>query len=222
MRDSKPAHPGYDHTTRGTAIFVGLMFLTATMTFAVGNALVLEALTPQREAPDTSQLALGVLLQAGCAVAVTAIGAALLRVLGRFHRRLAFAHFAVRALEGLVIVAMGAFMLTTKTLINYEPIIYAFTGVAGLIFTAVLLRTGLVPSWLARLGLLGYAAILAVPAAEALNIASLDTFPGVLLYVPGGLFELFLPILLIARGFRRPSERTAYAADEPDRALAVA
>jgi hypothetical protein len=192
----------YDPDTRRTAIFVGLMFLTATATFLAGHRLLLSALAPPDASGNTTQLAAGVVLHVICAVAGAAIGGALVSILAGFDRRLVYGYFAFRSLEGLVIVAAGAYMLATKTLINYEPIIYVFTGVAGLMFTTVLLRTDLVPTWLARLGFVGYVAILAVLPIELAGVASLDSMPGALLYVPGGLFELFLPILLIARGFR--------------------
>lgn len=201
----------YDSTTRRVAIFIGLMFLTATATFMAGDALVVDALG---SAVDSGQLTLGVALQAIDAVAVAAIGAAFVGVLGRFHRGLAYGHFAVRVLECLVILGIGVYMLVQHSLVNYEPIIYVFTGTAGLMFTTVLLRSGLVATWLARIGVIGYIAILAALPIELLNVASLDSFPGMLLYVPGGLFELFLPIVLIARGFRRTDALTVDAVGE--------
>lgn len=220
---SRTAHTTvYDNANHKTAIFVGLMFLTATGTFATGDALILDAFAATGGSVDTGQLTLGIALHAICAVAGAAIGAALLKVLGRFHRSLAYGYFTLRTLEGVVILGAGAYMLATTSLVNYEPVIYVFTGIAGLVFTYVLLRTGLVPSWLARLGLIGYLAILAVLPTEMLGIASLDTFPGMLLYLPGGLFELFLPILLIARGFRRTETLDLHVADEPQPALAHA
>lgn len=159
-------------------------------------------------------------MQAVCAVAVVGIGAGLRRVLAAYHRGLAFGQFAVRILEGVVIVAIGAYMLATANAVAYEPIIYLFTGTAGLMFTTVLARTRLIPAWLAWLGVSGYIAILAVLPVELFGIASLGTFPGMLLYVPGGLFELLLPILLIARGFRRRAPATPIHVDEPQPALA--
>lgn len=176
------------------------MFLTATATFTTGDALVLDALDGSG---DPGRLTLGVAFQAINALAVAAIGAGFVRVLRPFHRRLASGHFVVRVLECLVILGIGASMVAEQRLLDYEPVIYLFTGTAGLMLTYVLLRSGVVNTWLARLGVVGYIAILAALPVETLDIASLDTFPGMLLYVPGGLFELFLPIVLIARGFRR-------------------
>lgn len=212
----------YDPGSRKTAITVGLLFLSATLTFAIGDAIVLDALLPSRRSVDSTLLAAGVGLQAVCALAVTGLGVALLRPLARFHRALAYGHLAFRALEGVVILAIGAYMLVTTQLVNYERVIYVFTGVAGLMFTLVLLRSGLVPGWLARLGVVGYIAILAVLPIELLGIASLNSLPGMLLYVPGGLFELLLPILLITRGFRRVETPTEPHIDDPEPAHAPA
>lgn len=209
----------YDPETRRTAIFVGWMFLTATATFLAGHQLLLSALAPPNASGNVSHLALGVALHAACAVAGAAIGGALVKVLVGFDRRLAYGYFAFRSLEGVIIVAAGAYMLATQTLVNYEPVIYVFTGIAGLMFTTVLLRTGLAPTWLSRLGFVGYIAILAVLPVELAGIASLDALPGALLYVPGGLFELFLPILLIARGFHRVDRSPESARDQQDSGL---
>jgi hypothetical protein len=43
-----------------------------------------------------------------------------------------------------------------------------------------------------------------------------------LLYVPGALFVLFLPIVLVARGFRRADAPTVHAAGERTPARAAA
>lgn len=197
-----PARAIYDESSRRTAIFIGLMFLIATVTFLAGDALVVDALGSSGSTVHTGQLTLGVALQAVDALAVAAIGAAFVGVLARFNRKLAYGHFAFRVVESLVILGIGAYMLIQESLVNYEPIIYVFTGIAGLMFTTVLLQSGLVATWLARLGIVGYLAILAALPIDLLNLASLDALPGMLLYVPGGLFEVFLPILLITRGFR--------------------
>ncbi|MBW3606035.1 MAG: DUF4386 family protein, partial [Actinobacteria bacterium] len=72
-----------------------------------------------------------------------------------------------------------------------------------MMLSCLLYKAQLVPTWLSWLGIVGYIAIVAAIPTTLLNIATLDSGVGMLLYVPGGLFELLLPILLIARGFRR-------------------
>ncbi len=193
----------YDPNTRTTAITVGLLFLAATATFLVGDRLIQNAFATSG-AVDTGQLAVGVVFITACAVAGAGIGAAMLKVLGPIQRRLAYGYLTFRVLEGVAIIALGAYMLATGNLVNYEPAIYVFTGIAGLMLSYLLYQAKLVPTSLAQLGLVGYIAILLAVPSDVLNIATLDTPAGMLFYVPGSLFEFVLPLLLIARGFRHP------------------
>lgn len=206
-----PPTPSPSHAngpTRRAAVVIALLFLGATATFLAGDVLVVGAL----EGPviDTDALRLGIALQAVNAFAVAGLGVAFLRVLPDSARRLAGGHLALRIVEAVVIIGIGGSMLATETLVDYEPVIYVFTGTAGLLLTAALARTTLVERWLVRLGAVGYVAILAALPLQLLTPIALDTFPGLLLYVPGGMFELVLPVLLLARGLRRQDP------DQPD------
>lgn len=186
--------------TRRAAVTIALLFLAATATFLAGDALVLAAFDgPVVEARG---LRVGVAFQAVNAVAIVGLGVAFLRVVPDSARGLARGHLTLRIVEALVIVGIGASMVTTETLVDYEPVIYVFTGAAGLLLTAALARTRLVERGLVHLGTVGYVAILAALPLQLLTSTSLATFPGLLLYVPGGLFEFLLPVLLLARGFR--------------------
>jgi len=67
----------------------------------------------------------------------------------------------------------------------------------GAFFMAALLfRTGLVPRWLAALGMVGYATHMAGSAAEILGVPI-----GLALLIPGAIFELALPAWLLTKGF---------------------
>jgi len=67
----------------------------------------------------------------------------------------------------------------------------------GAFFLAALLfRTGLVPRWLAALGLIGYATHMAGSAAEIFGVPI-----GLVLLIPGAIFELALPAWLLTKGF---------------------
>jgi MFS family permease len=192
---------GYDPTSRKAAIVAGLLFLTATVTFMLGDSLIMGFFAGPT---STSTLTVGVALQAVCAIAGAGIGLALLGVLSRHSQALARGYLAFRSLEGVAILAIGGYILATTSLVaHYEILIYGFTGTAGLMLSYILHRARLVPSWLSWLGLGGYIAILLAIPSTLLDVATLDSGPGMLLYVPGGLFELLLPILLITRGFRR-------------------
>lgn len=201
----------YDPKTRGIAVLIGLMFLAATLTFMSGDRLITSAFEPGVSVVQPSPLTLGVVLIAACGVAVATIGIALFRVLRRFHRGLAWAQLAFRLLEWATIWGVGAYMLGTHAPARYEIATYAFTGTAGLIATYALGRYGLIPDWLARIGIIGYVAIALTVPSELLDIVSLESAAGMLLYLPGAIFELILPILLIARGFRHGAGDTARA-----------
>jgi hypothetical protein len=127
---------------------------------------------------------------------------ALFQVLRGFDSGLAWGQMAFRLLEWATIWSVGGYMLATHEPLRYEVATYAFTGTAGLIATYALGRHGLIPGWLARLGIIGYVAIAATVPSELLDIVSLDSPVGMFLYLPGAAFELILPVLLITRGFR--------------------
>lgn len=194
---------GRSGATRRAGVVIALLFLGATATFLAGDAIVVRAL--DSPVVNTGALRLGVALQAFNALAVAGIGIGFQRVLPVGVRRLALGHLVLRLVEAAVIIGLGAWMITTESLIDYEPVIYVFTGSAGLLLTAALARTGLVERPLVCLGTAGYAAILSALPLQLFTSASLDSLPGLLLYVPGALFELLLPLLLLARGFRKPS-----------------
>ena len=192
----------YDQSTRGLAILIGVMFLVATLTFLVGDALITAAFDASGPTVEASDLAVGAILISIDAVAVAVIGVAVYRVLRSLQPGLALGYLILRILEGLAILVVVGYMVATIELINYEAAIYVFTGVGGLMLAIALDRAGLIASWLAWLGIVGYVAITLAAPMDFLGAVSLDSPPGMLFYLPGALFELILPILLIVKGFR--------------------
>src|SRR5688572_9276377 len=82
-----------------------------------------------------------------------------------------------------------------------------FVGLAGLLLCSVFYRARLVPRLVAAWGLAGYAIHLGGAVLELLGF-NLGLIP----VLPGGLWELFIGVWLIARGFSAPTvplERTA-------------
>ena len=211
---------------RRTAVLVGALFLIATATFFVSNALITPILGSQNylaAVADHSQLmAAAALIALIDGVAVVGIAAALYPILKRQHPALAFGYGGMRIAElGAVTVfvlsplllvtlsttaANGADSQTLGTLLVALRhwtlmLIYVFSGIAGLMLGYMLLRTRLVPQWLSVLGLIGYAALLAGAVLNALSLIDMAAGTGVVWLVPGGLFELVLPIWLFVRGF---------------------
>lgn len=187
-------------TDRKTAILVGVLFLSSTAAFAFGSSLIATYFSGDGSA---NSLIIGILLQAYTGLAVAAIGIAMLPLLKQHHLQLARAYLALRVLECCAIVSIGAYMLATQQqLLHYDLIIYAFTATGGVIFSFLLYRSRLIPRILAGLGIVGYVMLLLGIPAALLGIADLNSVWGMIFFVPGGLFELILPLLLFVTGFQ--------------------
>ena len=92
-------------------------------------------------------------------------------------------------------------------------------GVGGLVLCRVLLRERLAPGFLAVYGLAGYVIFLVGAILEILghNV-------GVVLSIPGGLFQIAFGVLLIAKGFPawQSQDREGLGSGSPPAALAPA
>jgi hypothetical protein len=74
-------------------------------------------------------------------------------------------------------------------------------AVLGTILSLLLYRSRLVPRPIAILGLIGYPTLMLGGILAAFDLTDLTQGVGQLWLVPGGLFELILPIWLFAKGF---------------------
>jgi hypothetical protein len=212
---------------RGTAVLVGALFLISTATFIVSNALITPLLGSPNflaEVSTHSQLMIAATLIGLIeGVATVGIAIALYPILKWQHPALALGYAGMRIAElavaavgfglgGLLLVTLSATapngvnseMLGTL-LVALRPwtlmLVYVYTAIGGLMLSYMLLRIRLVPRGLSVLGLIGYAALLVASVLDMLGFIDLVAGPGLVWLVPGGLFELLLPIWLFARGF---------------------
>ena len=191
-------------STRGTAVFVGLLFLTATATFMLGSGMIGTFFVD--DSPNRTSLTMGVLLEIACGVAVVGIGLLMLPILRIFNKRLALGYVVFRGIECAAIIGGGMYMLfLLRQPWKYEMTVFLFTGLGGLIFSYLLYQSQLVPRLLSVLGIIGYAVLLAGVSLSMLGSVDTSAGAGMLVYLPGGLFELFLPIWLFVRGFNSPA-----------------
>lgn len=93
---------------------------------------------------------------------------------------------------------------TKQEFAHYDAFIYVFTTTAGLIVSYLLFVSGLIPRFLAKLGLLGYAVLAIGIPITLMGVIELDRGWGLIFVTPGGLFELIVPLLLIVKGFSIP------------------
>lgn len=213
-------------TNKRSARAVGILILTATITYIIGTGLIASVLkTPDyllAAYPNRIQIVLGVLLQFVDAAAVVGVGVLLFPVLRKQGEATALGYAATRILECAFLVVGGIATLSVIALsqdmmhAGAQYAIYSSTvgtllatgshtayliamstlGLGSLPFCLLLYRSGLIPRSLSVLGLVGYAALFV---GSLLELFGLDL--AMLHYIPGGLFELILPIWLILKGF---------------------
>ena len=187
-------------STRKIAVFVGVLFLTATVTFATGSGLIRSFFIDEN--PNKTSLIMGVLLEIACGVAVVGIGVLMFPILKVFNKKLALGYVVFRIIECAIIIGGGMYILfQLKLMWKYEMILFLFTGLGGLIFSYLLYQSQLVPRLLSVFGIIGYAMLSVGVLLDLLGYFYMNSDAGMLLYIPGGLFELFLPVWLFIKGF---------------------
>jgi hypothetical protein len=216
-------------STRKTAALVGLLFLTATVAFIVADTLNAGVLNQPDfltgAAAQTTTLATGALLLAG-QFGVVGIAVLLFPLLKRHGESLALAHVGFRVAElaaslfylavPLLAIQLGAGLrdgtvdasvstaLGALLQAHYSVailMIYLVTTAAGMCMATLLYRSRLIPRWLAVLGLVSYPTLLLGCVLDLYGVVDVTQGAGLVALVPGGIFELVLPIWLITRGF---------------------
>lgn len=218
---------------RRTAILVGVLFLVATGTFLVADGLIASVLDLPNylsSAPaHATALSAGALLAFVDGLAVVGIALLLYPLLKVHSQPLALGYVGFRVAElaaillylatPLLVIQIGGGLadgtvdasagqhLGAVFQAQYDVaivMIYLFTSVAGAILAVALHRSRLIPRPLADLGLVGYPVLLVGTVLHVFDLVDVTQGVGLLAVAPGGLFELILPIWLIARGFDRP------------------
>ena len=215
-------------SNRATARVVGVLVLGGYVTYGVGSATA----TGIASAPDylarvgtsAAFTASAVLMLVNSAL-VIGIGALMFPILRRHSQAVAVGYLATRLFEGVVLAVgvVGLLSLVTvsesytagggtgdPSLMTLGALVrsgnflaynvaMAGLGVGSMFFCSLLYRSNLVPRFLAAWGVAGYAIFTAGCLLELLGVAG----AGLVAVVPGGLFEVFFGIWLIAKGFNR-------------------
>lgn len=214
-------------STRRTAVLVGLLFLmaTATAAFLIADQLIVGA------AENATALTTAALLAFVDGLAVVGIAVLLYPLLKDHSEPLAHGYIGFRVAEFAAILFYMAIPLLMVTLgdgfangtvdesasphlsslflAQYDVaivMVYLFTSVAGLILAYLLFRTRLIPRWIAILGIIGYPVLLIGTVLDLFGVIDVTQGAGFVAVVPGGFFELILPIWLLAKGFAVPSK----------------
>ncbi|MDN5853292.1 MAG: DUF4386 domain-containing protein [Actinomycetia bacterium] len=220
-------------STRKRAIFVGLLFLNATAAFIVADILNSGVLSRPDflagASAESTSLATGALLLYG-QFGVVGIAVLLFPLLKRYGESGALAHVGFRVAElaaslfvlsvPLMAIELGAAVsdgsldasgsasLSALLQGQYSVavlLMYLTTAAAGMCMTLLLYRSRLIPRPLAVLGLITYPTFLAGSILDIFNVVDMTQGLGLVALVPGTVFELVMPIWLIAKGFSFPS-----------------
>ena len=219
-------------STRRTATIVGVLFLVQTLAFFTAEQLFTGVLKRPDYltgvSGDANALTLGALLAFVSGVAVVGIAVLMFPLLKRTSEPLALAYVGERVIElvlqvlfylaaPLLVIAIGSGLrdgtVDASAARSAGPVLkalhdvgivvlYLVTSVGGTIFAGLLYRSQLVPRWLAVIGLIGYPVLLGGCVLDMFGVTDVTQGAGLLAVLPGGLFELILPILLLVKGFR--------------------
>jgi hypothetical protein len=212
---------------RTTARTVGVIYLAGMVIGITGNTLILSVLSaPDRLsslAQNSMLLAIGAVLWLLTVAGDAAHGILMFPVLKQHNERIAIGYLAFRIIDATFIAIMGllilaqipigtlskqaeaseAFHLQGLSAVFMQTHLYAYNiamltlGIAGLLVCYALYKTNLLPRPLAVWGLAGYAVILCGSALELFGLDLLTIHA-----IPGGLWELFIGVWLIVKGFK--------------------
>lgn len=211
---------------RKTATVVGLVYLAGMLVGIPGNIMIQSVLG----APDplaaisanSMTVAIGAILWLLAVIGDAGHGVLMFPVLKQHSERMAIGYLAARIVDAIVIAIMVLFILIQIPLgseymkaaasdasylqalsaLFAQGQLYAYEigmsalGVSGLMLCYTLYKAKLLPSWLAVWGLIGYATILV-----GMLSAVMGSGLGDLSSIPGALWEVFIGVWLIVKGF---------------------
>ena len=218
-------------STRKTSVIVGLLFLTQTVAFIIAEQLINGVVTGPDfvtgAATHSSSLVAGGLLAAVSGVAVVTISVVLFPLFKGTSEPMALAYVCERVVE--LVLQILFFLIVPLMLIQISQdlragtleaslspslssplkglldvavvVLYLVTSVGGIILGVLLYRSRLVPRWLALLALVGYLMLFVGCVLDLFGATDVTQGVGLLAIAPGGVFELVLPIWLLAKGF---------------------
>jgi hypothetical protein len=214
------------HSYRTTARVVGVVYLAGFVVGIVGNTLIQSILgAPNHLATlsaNSTLLAIGALLWLTAVAGDAAHGVLMFPILKQHSERLAFGYLAARIVDAVFIAiwvlfvllqiplageylkaaAADASYLQALSTLSVQASQYAYDigmialGLAGLMLCYTLYRAKLVPRLVAVWGVVGYAIIFCGMVSEVMG-SGLGLFSS----IPGGLWEAFIGVWLIAKGF---------------------
>lgn len=213
-------------TSKITARMVGALFITATITYMIGSGLIGSIVDASDYLmfvyPNRTQVITGMLLELINSAAVVGIAVMLFPILKKHNETIALGYVGFRVIESAILI-VGAISLLLLITLSQEymkagapeasyfqtigtlaikghslafQLAMIVLGLGSLMFCYLLYQSKLIPRFISVLGLIGYASL-----STSALLEILGTNTGMILYLPGALFEIILPIWLIVKGF---------------------
>jgi hypothetical protein len=211
---------------RTTARIVGGVYLAGFVVGIAGNSLIQSILgTPNHLSTVSAHsmtLATGAVLWLMAAAGDVAHGVLIFPILKQHNGRIAIGYLAFRIVDAVFIAVMVLFILLQIPLgseylkaagaevhhlqalstVSVRASQYAYDiamstlGIAGVMLCYLFYKTKLIPRWIAVWGLVGYAIIVCGMVSEIMGSGL-----GLVSSIPGGLWEVFVGVWLIVKGF---------------------
>lgn len=231
-------------THKTIARIVGVMYLAGFVVGLGGEGLIQSNLSAPNYlsmiSANSMLLAIGALLWLIAVIGDAAHGVLMFPILKRHSERMAIGYLAARIVDAIFIAVMvlfvllqiplggeylkaaapNTFYLQALSTLFKQAQLYAYEigmsalGVSGVVLCSTLYRAKLVPRWLAGWGLVGYAIIFCGMLSEIMGSGL-----GLASSIPGGLWEAFIGVWLIVKGFNaaaivsEPAKTAANASD---------
>ena len=221
---------GKMNTYRTTASVVGILYV-AGLVIGIGGMVLIQSILGSPDHLSTVSassmlLAIGAVIWLMPAAGDAAHGVLMFPILKQHSERIAIGYLGFRIVNAVFIAVMVLFILLQIPLASeylragspdtsylqalsavfMQGQLYAYNfgmsavGIASLMLCYTLYRAKLVPGFLAIWGLVGYATILCGSVLEVLGFDLLSIHT-----IPGGLWELFIGVWLIVKGFDSPA-----------------
>lgn len=209
---------------RTTARIIGVLFLIPLLSYSMGNGLIMSIIEQQNYlmaiAMNQAQIRTGAFLMLINSLTVAMIGICFYPILAHKNKTMALVYLISRITEGILLIigivclwlliqvsaidtSAQAFTQPLSTLLIkandlFYQIAMLMLGLGSMCFCIVLYQTKLIPRWLSVWGFSGYF-LLVIGAVGELSGYSI----GILLALPGGLFEVGFVLWLIIKGLHK-------------------
>ena len=218
------------NTNKKTARVFGIFFILAYATYIVGNVLTQSLVNSPTSLSNVyehkNQLALGVILMT-IVETVFNMGFAIIifTKLKNWNKNIAYSFFCAAIMATLLLIVGGIFIILTVPLseeyakngfvstpslqqlsiLLYKGNYYTYQiamsiwGIAGFLLSYLLFVSKIVPRYIAVWGFIGY---FVFTSGTFFVLFGFSENVGIVMDIPGGLFELYLSIWVIVKGFR--------------------